>query len=131
MGPARDGIEPMRFDTFISAHAQWKMRLRTLLDSGDDRLLDPDEAEAGDRCELGAWLCGEGRRHAADPAFELLERAHRDFHRAAASVVKEAAAGRRLEAEALLVGEYARRSAALVNAIIELRRGVGGVDGGR
>jgi methyl-accepting chemotaxis protein len=119
----------MNVDAFIESHAEWKMRLRVLLDSGAAGGLRADDFEAGDRCDLGRWIYGEGRRFADDLQFQALERLHREFHRAAAEVIRFVAEGRRLEAEALLTGDYARHSASLVGALSELGKHAGTDDG--
>lgn len=113
------------FDQVIEAHVEWKIRLRLLLESGVPEVLQPDEFEADDRCDFGRWLRGSGRRFAAVPVFAALERSHREFHQAAAKVMRQAARGERLEADATLTGEYARHSVNLVGALMELRRHAG------
>lgn len=119
----------MDFDEVIEAHVEWKMRLRLLLESGVAGGLRPEEFEADDRCDLGRWLRGTGRRFAAVPVFAALDRSHREFHQAAAKVVRQAADGERLEADATLTGEYARYSVNLVGALMELRRRAGSSNG--
>jgi hypothetical protein len=112
------------FDAAIEAHVEWKMRLRIMLDAGEAANVQPLEFEAADRCSFGAWLRGEGRRFAEDPVYAALDRFHVEFHRAAAEVIRQAAAGERLQAEATLAGEYARHSVNLLSALMELRRRV-------
>lgn len=113
------------FDAAIEAHVEWKMRLRILLDSGEAAIARLDEFEAADRCAFGRWLNGDGRRFAGDPVYATLDRFHGEFHFASAEVVRLAAAGLRLEAEALLAGDYARHSVNLMSALMELRRRAG------
>ncbi|MGK2855872.1 MAG: CZB domain-containing protein [Thermoanaerobaculia bacterium] len=115
----------MDFDDVIEAHVEWKMRLRILLESGVPEGMRPEEFAADDRCELGVWLRGEGRRFAEVPVFAALDRSHREFHQVAAKVIRQVADGERLEADATLTGEYARHSVNLVGALMELRRRAG------
>ena len=112
----------MNFDEAISAHAQWKVRLRVILEDPGQAGLKPDEVERDDQCDLGKWIHGEGSMYAGDAAFEALEEAHRQFHLLAADVIRKAGVGRRLEAEAILSGEYLRRSTAVISAITAIKR---------
>lgn len=113
------------FDAAIEAHVEWKMRLRILLDSGVTASASVAEIEAADRCPFGRWLHGAGRRFSDDSIYAALERFHVEFHRAAATVIRQAAAGERLEAESTLAGDYARNSVNLLSALMELRRRAG------
>lgn len=113
-------MEKFDFDAVIACHAEWKIRLRMMLESGEPAL-DAADVESDVNCKLGRWLHSDGLRLAGERPYEALVIAHREFHRLAASVVRTAASGRRMEAEAILTGEYVRCSAAVVAAIVELR----------
>lgn len=112
----------MNFDEAIAAHAKWKVRLRVFLEDPGKDSLKPDEVERDDQCDLGKWIYGEGSKNAGDAAFATLEEAHRQFHVLAGDVIRKAVAGRRLEAEAILSGEYLRRSVAVISAITAIKR---------
>jgi len=110
------------FDSAIEAHVEWKMRLRILLDSGEASRVHLDEFGSADHCSFGRWLRGDGRRFESDPVYGTLDRFHVEFHRSAATVIRHAAAGERLQAESTLTGEYTRNSVNLISALMELRR---------
>ena len=112
----------MNFDEAIEAHAEWKLRLRVHLEDPEQSGLTAADFEPDDRCDLGNWIRAEYASWAHHPSFRTLEQTHREFHLAAASVIRKAEAGERMEAEAILSGEYARRSAAVISAIVEFRR---------
>jgi hypothetical protein len=112
----------MNFDDAITAHIEWKIRLRVFLAEPQQGGLDPDEIEKHDRCQLGIWIHGEGVTHTADPVFQKLREEHRRFHATAAEVVRKARAGETQSAEELMSGEYLTRSAAVVSAIAAMKR---------
>jgi len=98
----------------LAAHAAWKVRLRTAIETGSCEIA-VDAARNDRGCAFGKWL--HQLRHTA----ELREIAalHERFHAAAASVLAAALGGRKQEASRAMSeeGEFARTSAALTAAL--------------
>ncbi|WP_116114870.1 methyl-accepting chemotaxis protein [Austwickia chelonae] len=98
-----DGIVLHPLRAGISAHAAWKKRLRTAIDTGSlPAGVTVQSASRDDVCPFGKWL-HSGQADALDRtrAAETRE-AHARFHQAAGQILAEAAAGRRREADALM-----------------------------
>ena len=115
----------MNFNQVIFAHADWKNRFKLFLE-GKEQLEQANVAK-DNLCELGKWLYGDGRQHAHLPEYASLKEKHAQFHAAAANVVGQS---KKLPKEKALqlvdIGtEYARASAACVNAITVLKRALG------
>lgn len=112
----------MDLDRAISTHADWKRRLEFYL-AKPDGSLDGDQVADPTRCELGAWLHGEGAVLSGSEDFERLKLVHQAFHTAAADVLRRAHAGVAVRSEVLLGSGslYARSSSAVIHAIMRLR----------
>ncbi|MCM2316603.1 MAG: CZB domain-containing protein [Thermoanaerobaculia bacterium] len=111
----------MFFDEAIATHTEWRMQLRACLAEPGQCGLMPEEVGRADACALGRWIRGEGSVYANEQVFRALSEQHRHFHSIAAEVVRKAQEGELLEAEALLCGEYLRRSGAVISAIVEMK----------
>ena len=113
----------MDFNAAIAAHSAWKRKLAQYV-AKPDKSIDPAQLEKDDRCELGRWIYGEGRKHASDPTFKELTKEHADFHRAAADVVRRANAGNSVSEEVVLGARsaYARATTAVVQALMALKQ---------
>ncbi len=114
----------MNFDDAINAHAQWKVRLRRLLDGTSNETIDAETVARDNVCVLGQWLYGEGSKYSAHPAYAKLKNEHASFHKCAGQVVRFVAGGNKAAAEATLDsnGEFSQRSIHVVLAIRELKR---------
>jgi methyl-accepting chemotaxis protein len=75
----------MNLDDAISAHAQWKTKLRVAITKRDT--LDAATIGKDNCCELGKWLYGEGRSlYSSKPEFTTLVAKHKGFHTEAGRV---------------------------------------------
>lgn len=89
------------FDKAIDAHRQWKVKLRKAI--AENITLDVDGICCDDRCSLGRWLHGSGKRKWKDrPDFSSLLEAHARFHKVAGEVALKINAGATREAEKLI-----------------------------
>ena len=80
----------------VHTHITW---LIDLVDSVvDGKTIDPETIRRDDRCRIGEWIHGEGRKFDGRPEFEALREAHARFHTCAASAVALARDGNRREA---------------------------------
>ena len=112
----------MDFDQAISAHSNWKAKLRAYL-TKPDRSLSPSEIAQDNKCELGKWIHGEGAHHANLPEFQTLRDEHAHFHKTAAEVVRKADSGQNMTEETALgsKSEFATASSRVVSAIMGIK----------
>jgi methyl-accepting chemotaxis protein len=112
----------MNFDEAISAHSQWKQKLATYI-AKPDRSLNPVEVAADNKCALGQWLYGDGKKHSSLPEFSKLVSEHAHFHRAASNVIKKADSGQSVGQEVALgaSSEFANASSAVVQALMTMK----------
>jgi len=115
----------MNFDEAIQVHAAWKVVLSTYLRSIDGTL-KAAEARADNRCALGRWLYGEGKKYSSTAEYQILIAEHARFHRAAGEVVERANSGQDVNANHVLhsESEYGIASLNIVKAIMDLKRQV-------
>jgi methyl-accepting chemotaxis protein len=117
-------LEPtMNLENAISAHAEWKAKLRTAILKEEQ--LDADAISLDDRCPLGQWLHGDGKaQYGRMACFGPCVTKHAEFHKSAGSVAKTINAHKYTEAQAMLAARtpFSEASNALGVAIILLRR---------
>jgi hypothetical protein len=106
----------MDFDSAILAHVNWRARLLRAINGKSNETLDPAVIES-DGCPLGQWLRAEGKVLSADPGYAELVRMHAEFHRAAATVVRQVQGGRAEEARATLKQDVDRLSLRVVGKL--------------
>ncbi|MDP2215075.1 CZB domain-containing protein [Phenylobacterium sp.] len=113
----------MNLDHAVAAHAEWKIKLRTAIETGDT--LDAASIGADNCCELGRWLHGDAKRLLGTRAAyqESLAR-HADFHREAGRVAEVINRRQPEQARAMLDsgGPYAAASSAVGLALTRLKR---------
>jgi len=116
----------MDFDQAIAAHSAWKGKLSKYLQN-PDRSLQPTEIAVDDRCDLGKWIAGEGKKFAKLPEYAAVKSDHTRFHKVAASIVQRANAGEKVAEEVALgaKSEFAVASSAVVRSIMSLKAKVG------
>lgn len=114
----------MNFDEAIQAHAAWKVKLSIYLRNNDGSL-KAAEARSDNRCALGQWLYGEGKKYSSTTEYQTLIGEPR-FHRAAGDVIDKANSGKELNAELILnfSSEYGVASRNVVKGIMDLKRKV-------
>ena len=105
----------------VVAHSTWKSKLANYI-KDPNHSLTAAEVEASDRCDLGKWLKGEGRKHASLQEYSKLVAEHARFHRAAASVVRNADK-HNVQADMALgsKSEFGEASASVVLAIMAMK----------
>ena len=117
-------IVGLDFDGAIRAHMQWKQKLRSYLGGAGEKL-DVTTVERDDKCVLGCWLHGDGKRLAADPVYVSLRSKHAEFHRCAAKVIRLSDAGERDAAQAMLTNQFSALSDRTVQEIRNLKTSYG------
>ena len=105
-------------DLAIGAHTRWKMRLRTALATGEDRL-DAVAIGSDDQCAFGKWLHSSDLAPDARASAEYAEvlRLHAEFHASAGCVVAAIDDDRRDLAGDIMLGEFVVRSDRLIQAL--------------
>jgi methyl-accepting chemotaxis protein len=113
----------MTFDDAVVCHSEWKRKLHAYVSNpvGD---INIDEVAATNKCKLGRWIRGEGRKYAGFPEFAKLIAEHARFHKAAADIVRRADGGQdaSFEFELGAGSEFSLASAAVVLAIMDMKR---------
>ncbi|MCA0189048.1 MAG: CZB domain-containing protein [Proteobacteria bacterium] len=117
--PAASGN--LDFDGVIQAHMGWKFKLRNYL-AGQGEALDPAVVSRDDKCVLGCWIHGEGKRYAGEPGFQTLRDKHADFHRCAGAVIQAKLSGDAAGAERLLLNDFAVLSDETIQEIRKLKQ---------
>ena len=113
----------MNLDNAISAHAEWKMKLRSAIAAQSQ--LDAATISKDNCCPLGQWLHGEARaKYGHLEGFRRCLEAHANFHREAGRVAQLINQKKFSEAEAAigLNTHYAVASSEAGAAIIHLKR---------
>jgi hypothetical protein len=116
----------MDLDKAVTAHQQWKMRLKMYVSGNSEEKLDPGVIGKDDQCELGKWIHGEGRSQLGTLLeFGGLKDSHAVFHQTAAEVVRKTQAGDIPGAKGVLNGDFFKRSSEVILAITRLRSASG------
>jgi hypothetical protein len=108
----------------IAAHARWKVRLRSAVDTGKFDVT-PATVKADNQCEFGKWLYGsefsDDEKQTAN--YRTAVDLHAKFHLEAAKVVEWAASGHEDTAETLMgpEGSYTKASTALMQELVRWR----------
>jgi methyl-accepting chemotaxis protein len=111
------------FDSALAAHANWKVRLRSAIASGEN--VDARAIGADDCCVLGKWLHGDAKRlMAGRPTYTDCVAKHAAFHREAGRVA-EAINAKRLDAAGAMLDAgtpYTDASSAVGMALNRMKR---------
>lgn len=110
----------MDFESAVTAHTNWMLRLFGYCKGTSNERLDPQTIQKDNVCDLGKWLHGDGRKFADDPEFPQLLKEHAAFHKSAASVVVLVDRGQRSAAEQILrsaESDYCRLSLQVVGLL--------------
>lgn len=113
----------MNFEEAIQAHSAWKLKLSTYLRKPDGSL-NSATIRLDNKCALGQWLHGEGRKFSNVPEYKKLVAEHARFHRAAAAVVDKANSGKSTSEETALGGksEFGSASTSVVALILNMKK---------
>lgn len=109
-------------DSAISAHGQWKDRLRAAIEAGATEF--PIATIRGDEtCEFGAWLYGPtisgAKKNTLD--YKSIVDLHAHFHNVAGRVVELAVGGNKVDAQTLLSRDFELASEKLLVAMAAWR----------
>lgn len=118
--------KPVRRDidvkTAIDAHIRWRHRLEEFIRGTSQEQLVVETVAADNRCELGQWIHGDGRRQYGQlDLFVDLEAAHALFHQLAGDILATAMGGQRDDALIKLqTGSFPRASGKVKNLLAKL-----------
>lgn len=120
-------IMDVNLQNAASVHLAWLNRLElaillelSILNDGHE--MNPENIARDDRCDLGKWIHGAGKKYSGVPAFETLRQKHSEFHLVAARVATKVLLEDKPSAQKFLNGELQRRSLDTVNAIRALKK---------
>lgn len=111
-------------DRAISKHAQWKIRLRTAIDTGQSEWT-PEAVQSDRNCDFGKWLHALSEEEKRSELWGKVAKLHANFHMVAAKILRLALDGRQDEANSLLTakgGEFADSSVKLINAMADWKK---------
>ena len=91
-------MESREIDSGIAAHARWKYRLFSAIETGTSEWTVADIREYT-KCQFGQWLTSLSATERASEQCVKVTELHEAFHRAAADVLEMALSDRRAEAE--------------------------------
>ncbi|MCX7143412.1 MAG: methyl-accepting chemotaxis protein, partial [Proteobacteria bacterium] len=97
------------FNKAAQAHLDWKHKLHDCIE-GRGEPLDAAVVSCDDRCILGKWIYGPGKRFEKYREHGALRSAHAQFHSCAGQVVRLAQAGKHEDAQGLLETDFSTRS---------------------
>lgn len=113
------------FNSAISAHIDWKMKLSKYLEKPDGSL-DQKKVCLDNACVLGKWLYGDGRNYRAldESLFDSVQKSHALFHKTAGHVVELINTGHKNDAATILgpTGSYMEISQKTVSLIRSLQQ---------
>ncbi len=124
-GRSTEGLneEDLDFSKWITAHRDWRHRLVAYIEGASNEQLDEHAICHDNRCDLGKWIHGNGKKFYGDEAvFQRLQEDHAAFHRAAGEVVSQFKSGGEKEARRVLNGDFDMRSMHVVNGLEQLER---------
>ncbi len=112
----------MDFDAAIVAHSQWKQKLKAYIAKPDGSLRAVD-AHADNKCVLGQWIYGEGKKYESLPEFGILKEEHRHFHKAVADIIRRADAHEDVSKDLSIgqMSDFNLASTKVINAIASMR----------
>lgn len=119
----------MKIKEVIAAHLAWKERLQHAIDvkvSGGGCIdafagHTPASIACDDKCVLGQWIYGEGKKYARTSLFFKVKQLHKEFHLHAGEIAQCVCDQQYDHAEELLkVGKYAETSAKIIGTLESL-----------
>ncbi len=109
------------FEKAVHAHVEWKHRLHACIE-GEGEPPDAAIVSSDNRCELGKWIYGAGKRFAAHAEHESLRTVHAEFHRRAGQVARLIQAGRTDAARQMLGSEFEVESKNTIERLHAMRK---------
>ncbi|HEY6094539.1 MAG TPA: CZB domain-containing protein [Gallionellaceae bacterium] len=106
-----DSLSGLSLFESIATHKAWRNRLQSVLDGTSGENIDVGTVAQDGMCVLGKWLYGPGKSlYSQLPEYEMLLKAHSDFHISAGEVLLEQQNGNRDAAMAIMKGPFNNHS---------------------
>ncbi|MEE9335231.1 MAG: CZB domain-containing protein [Granulosicoccaceae bacterium] len=107
----------------ISAHGQWKQKLRNAIDTGASDIT-PEQGKQDCNCAFGKWLYEHiPAEQKTSPYYKEVRKLHADFHTEAGTILGMAIVGKKDEANARMKmgGNFSKLSSQLTKKLQEWR----------
>lgn len=102
-----DSLSGLSLFESIATHMAWRKRLHALLDGTSNENIEVGTAAQDTLCVLGKWLHGPGKPlYSHLPEYEVLRKAHAQFHLCAGEVLLEHQNGNAESAVAIIKGPF-------------------------
>ena len=112
----RAALNGLDIPVAVSTHENLKNRLHAYQDDTISNKLNANVVCFDDRCNLGKWIHSSGKAQLGRyPGFTALVSHHKMFHFAASNIVALQHRGKTAEADAILNGQFAQFSNAMVS----------------
>jgi hypothetical protein len=126
-GRSTEGLreEDLDFQKWVAAHRDWRRRLLEYIDGIGKEELDETIVCQDNRCELGKWIHGNGRKfYGGEAIFQRLVYDHAAFHRSAGKVISLFKKRDEKNAHRALNSEFDLHSMHVINALEQLEHRV-------
>jgi len=109
----------------IGAHSAWKARLTKAVETGKSDA-EPGKVGSDSECDFGKWLYSLPAGDRAGEHWKKVHDLHVLFHKEAGTVLRDALAGKKVEAQKSLAlgGSYFKASADLTQAMMAWKSSV-------
>lgn len=106
-----DSLSGLSLFESIGTHKAWRQRLQATLDGTSSENIDVGTVAQDNLCILGKWLYGPGRSlYAHLPEYEVLRKAHAEFHICAGEILLEHQNGNSGSAMVIMKGPFSNFS---------------------
>jgi len=102
-----DSLSGLSLFESIATHMAWRKRLQAILDGTHNENIDVGTVAQDTLCVLGKWLHGPGKTlYSHLPEYDLLRKAHAQFHLCAGEVLMEHQSGNAEAAATIIKGPF-------------------------
>ena len=113
----------MDFDAAITAHSNWKVRLRSYINGNNQsQEFDLHVVGADNLCALGKWIYEDGAKYSNLEDYQKLKELHARFHQLTANILRSSQHGSKNFAPIEPGSEYSDLSLKVITYIRRLRK---------
>jgi hypothetical protein len=106
-----DSLSGLSLVESIATHMAWRKRLQATLDGTSSENIDVGSVAQDSVCVLGKWLYGSGKQlYSHLPEYDVLRKAHTEFHLCAGEVLLEHQNRNTEAAQAIIKGPFSNYS---------------------
>jgi Chemoreceptor zinc-binding domain len=116
-------ITQQDLDNAILAHAKWKNRLRTAIETGESEFT-PGNVSPDNQCDFGKWLYSLSPEEKKSNHWNNVKELHAHLHKVASQTLANALSGnKQLALDALAAnGEYTQVTSKLTKGVMEWKK---------